>query len=458
LRGAVAGGATISLGLPTLEAMLDDRGTAYADGSDLPCRFGLYYWGNGILHSAWVPSQTGTSWELPHSLRPFAALSPELRSYLTLVTGTNHRGSSPGHIPAHGIALSSSHDSTWVQRDAGPGYRNHTFPEPSIDVIVRDAYRGQALRDWVGVQVTNANPYEGDISWEAGGRVVNEPERSPRALFDRLFSAGLPDSGTEEGAMRRALEASMLDAVLEDFRSLRGRLPTADAQRLEAHMDGLRSIERQLQDLESGGGGMTCALPGEPGSGATMREKAELLNEILAVGLACDLTRVISYEWSSHQSNFVYSELGISVTHHNDISHSLENTTRQGEKRQVMELIMHGLADLAERLRNMTEPNGETVLDRTLLLATSEHANADRHDYRDHPFLFVGGACGRLRRGQHWRHPDPGNNYDAPNVLLTAVRAAGVARNYVGMEGGTDSRGRSYPDRRATTPIAELLT
>ncbi len=102
LRG-VAGGAAVAVGLPLLDIMLNENGTALADGGAVPSRFGTFYWGGGILHSAWVPSQTGMSWSLPYSLTPFEEVSPDLRDYLTLVTGYSHKHVSPGHIPARGV-------------------------------------------------------------------------------------------------------------------------------------------------------------------------------------------------------------------------------------------------------------------------------------------------------------------------------------------------------------------
>ena len=108
----------------------------------MPSRFATFYWGGGILHSAWVPSQTGMSWSLPYSLTPFEEVNPGLREYLTLVTGYSHKSASPGHIPARGISLSSSHNTTYVEADVGAGYRRHEHPEPTVDVLVSDAWQG----------------------------------------------------------------------------------------------------------------------------------------------------------------------------------------------------------------------------------------------------------------------------------------------------------------------------
>ena len=48
LRGLL-GGAAVSMGLPLLEVFLNNNGTALASGSPLPRRFGIFYWGNGVL-------------------------------------------------------------------------------------------------------------------------------------------------------------------------------------------------------------------------------------------------------------------------------------------------------------------------------------------------------------------------------------------------------------------------
>ena len=46
LRGAL-GGLGLSVGLPILEAMLNDNATAFAQGQPLPKRFGVFFWANG---------------------------------------------------------------------------------------------------------------------------------------------------------------------------------------------------------------------------------------------------------------------------------------------------------------------------------------------------------------------------------------------------------------------------
>ena len=87
LKGLL-GGALVTIGLPPLEIFLNDSGSAYADegtgGSGFPRRFGLFFWGNGMLPKRWTPAAEGTDWELSDQLAPLASV----KEYVTVVTGT----------------------------------------------------------------------------------------------------------------------------------------------------------------------------------------------------------------------------------------------------------------------------------------------------------------------------------------------------------------------------------
>src|SRR3954464_11873617 len=94
LRG-VAGGAAITVGLPRFAAMLNGNGTAYAQGAALPKRFGVWFWGNGMIASRWIPKTTGTgaAWQLSEELMPFAKVKQNLTvltGYDVKLTGTVH--------------------------------------------------------------------------------------------------------------------------------------------------------------------------------------------------------------------------------------------------------------------------------------------------------------------------------------------------------------------------------
>jgi hypothetical protein len=434
----------MAAGLPLLDAMLNGNGTALAaTGAPVPLRFGVFYWAGGVVHRDWVPQKTGFDWELPPALASFA----DLRPYVTLVTGVHHKHSEPGHIPARGIALSSSHDLEWVENvDVGKGFRGQNHPEPSIDALVAEHWKGKTLFDSLEVGICRKGPYRSNSSWKRGGRVFNRHEPSPQRLFTRLFQREPTADERQNMLMLSAkTEASMLDGLAEEARRLSRRLGTRDRQRLEQHMEGLRAIERRLHErerLRAHPAPFTCATPSRPeradygdGTGREEKEaKSRDMSHLLAVALACDLTRVFSYEWSATQSHAVYWETGARMEHH-PMNHAIGDTP---EYASTIRFIMKNYAGLAEQLRQMPEGDGN-VLDNTLILGTSEHASARKHNYQDHPFLLLGKAGGKLRAGQHHREACD-TSYKAPRVLLSAVRAVGVPIAKLGQEEGPAPR------------------
>src|SRR4051812_11785900 len=82
LRGLL-GGAAVTIGLPALEIFLNDGATAYADGEPFPRRFGIFFWGNGILPNRWIPEGTGPDWALSPLLAP---LQP-VKEHVSVITG-----------------------------------------------------------------------------------------------------------------------------------------------------------------------------------------------------------------------------------------------------------------------------------------------------------------------------------------------------------------------------------
>jgi hypothetical protein len=441
--------------LPAFDVMLDGHGRALAAGRRaLPTRFGVFYWGGGIVHDQWVPAETGAGFALPHALADFA----DLRPWLTVVTGTNHKNSSPGHIPSRGIVLSSSHDLSTTVKGVGT-YRGQTMPEASVDQVVADEWRtsNRCLFDSLEVGICRKGPYKSNTSWKRGGKVYMRHEPSPQKLFDRMFRGETAQSdGKGALAAATALDRSLLDVVMADARRLDRRLPSADRQRLEQHLEGLRSIERRLQQRERLVGGGICKAPDRPmerdfgdGGGREEKEaKSQVMADLLAVALACGMTRVFSFEFSAGQSHAVYWEVDVSEEHH-PLTHAEANGGPHLGK--TVRFVMKNFAYLARKLAELREGDG-TLLDNTVILGTSEHASAGKHDYKDHPFLLVGRGGGRLRAGQHHRHPDPAKNHDAPRVLLTAMRAAGAAVPRFGQPHDAGGEG----ERVATETISAL--
>jgi hypothetical protein len=437
LRGSLYG-VGVSVGLPLLDIMLDGNGTRLAHGAPLPLRFGVFHWGGGIAHNFWTPTGTGTAWTPKLSLEPFGAA---LKPYTTVVTGFNHPGSSPGHIPARGIALSNSHDLTKCTGSCVGTYRGQNMPEPSLDALVAESWGNVTRFPLLAVRVGDKGPYRANSSWQRGGRTYNRHDIEPGQVFNRVFGGGLPTREVGVLQVSTAHEKSMLDVLRQDAEALKLRLGKTDRMRLDQHLEGVRTLEQRLQVATQPGAapaaGQVCSKPALQGTASSKSTRAKLHAEVLAHALACDLTRIFSFEWSSNQSEETYPEVGMNTPHH-QFTHGQSGSELHGK---VLRFIMEHYAYLGEQLMARREGAGN-VLDSTLVFGTSEHANAGSHNWSDHPLLFVGKAGGRFKAGQHLRQVGG----SAPKVLLTAVRAVGLNVAKVGHE-----------QRAATEVVGELM-
>lgn len=431
LRGSLYG-VGVSVGLPLLDGMLDGNGTRLAHGAPLPVRFGVFHWGGGIAHGHWNPSETGAQWAPKLSTEPFAGA---LRPYTTIVTGFNHPGSSPGHIPARGIALSNSHDLTKCTGNCAGTYRGQNMPEPSLDALVAEHWGSMTKFPLLAVRVCSAGPYRSNSSWQRGGTTYNRHEVEPANVFNRVFGSGLPTRDVGVLQASTAHEKSMLDVLRQEVESLKPRLGKTDQSRLDQHLQGIRALEQRLQTATkpppAGTTTQVCTKPTLQGTASNKTTRAKLHAEVLAHALACDLTRVFSFEWSANQSDETYPEVGMNTPHH-EYTHQASSGELHAK---VIRFVMEHLAYLGEQLAARREGTGN-VLDNTLVFGTSEHANAGAHNWSDHPLIFLGKAGGRFKAGQHVRQ----SGGSAPRVLFSAVRAVGVNVTKVGQDGraGTD--------------------
>ncbi len=404
LRG-MAGGLGATLGLPLLEVMLEGKALAQ---SAAPKTFGIFYWANGVRVERWVPAATGTTWALTDELKPLAAV----RDGVSVVSGMEVKDSRMGH---HCATVGMLSGTPAIDQSTAPGGANErsTFAAPSLDVVVSRKWQGLTRLRSLELSVL-PNRYDEGTTYEQlshnGPNDVNPAELSPAKAFDRLFGVKDP------GALVRAARASVLDAVAEDTRQLQGKLGAADKARMEQHFESIRALERQLAS-----GPSACAAPVRPAdlsiSGANVPARFKAFTELIALALACDLTRVFSIRLTPPADNTVLPLSGISTGVH-DLTHG-----EGGDQPQVHRCVvfaMEQLAVLLARLKATTDPTGANLLDRMALLATSDCQLGRDHSNKDFPILLAGKAGGALRTGVHYRSPSAESS---TKVLMTLLQA-----------------------------------
>jgi len=428
LRGLVAG-TSVSLGLPVLEVMLNSSGDAWADGSDLPDRFGVWFWGNGVRPDYWLPSGS-TNWSPSAALQPLADLVP----YVSVVSGCAIKTAThPHHSGMTGIMTGQHYHQVGTTRDTIVT----TFARQSVDQDAADWFEGLAPYRSLEVGVTRYHGTdEGSTFQHLSHNGPNNPNPSaydPVALYQRLFTS---PTGPQLDLARR----SVLDAVHGQAMDLARDLGTEDRQRLQQHMDSIRTLETRLAS-EPG----ECVPIDEPSAVADLAQgedivtKNALMTELLVLALACDLTRSFSVQFSTAGSGVVWWQVGATDGHHS-LCHfeALPQSTVQGATVATMEQ----LGVFLRRLRSASEGDGN-LLDRCSILCTTELTDGYTHSNSDFPILIAGKGNGRLRGGVHYR----GSDDNTSDAVLTALHGAGVALGSWGVDAGYTTR-----------TISELLT
>jgi hypothetical protein len=422
LRGLVAG-TTVSVALPLLECMLDAHGEALAQGRPLPKRFGVWFWGNGVRRAHWIPNGTGAGWGPRAEMQPL--IDAGLRDWFSPVTGCEVKTAThPHHAGMTGIMTGARYHQLGTIRDT----LVTTFARQSIDQFAADHAMGNPdtrtrFRS-IEVGVCRFRGTDEGTTFQHlshnGPNNPNQSEYSPVALYNRLFATGAPP----QAALARQ---SVLSAVQGDIRALQGRVSAADRARLEQHFASVRAIEARLSTPPS-----SCSAPTRPADDLPdvmgqeqIEQRNRVMSDILALALACDLSRVFSVQFSTCGTGTVFWMVpGFRGGHHqtsHDERASADPATQQPLIHGSVVFTMQQLAYFLARLRDT--PDGATnVLHNSAILCTTEHSEGYSHQLDEFPILLAGRAGGRLRTGIHWRSTARDNTSRA---LLTVLRAFG---------------------------------
>ncbi len=415
LKGLL-GGAAVSIGLPPLECFLNTTGTAYAGGSAFPKRFGVFFWGNGVLPARWTPTGEGNDYTLSPQLMPLADLKPDLAvitATRVLTTNTAPHLSGPAGL------------------FSGQGLRGESFASPSIDQVIAGELGGETrFRSLeIGVQRSD-NSYS-----YSGPSQVNPPETSPRALFNRLFGEGfrLPGEMTMVDPRVR-LRRSVLDAVMGQSSDLRNRLGATDRARLDQHLEGVRGLERQIARLEENPPNLAaCRRPDMPAEmfpdvdgRPQMSAISHAMSDLMAMALACDQTRVFFNMYSQSVNNTLFPA---APAGHHQLTH--DEPGDQPQVDAIVRLIMADLAYFLTALRNVQEGDGN-VLKHSIILCTTDCSYGRSHSLDDYPIVIAGSGGGALRTGHHV----VARGENSSKVMLSILRAMGVRASEYGLGAG----------------------
>jgi hypothetical protein len=402
LRGIGIGG--LAVALPQLEAMIDGRATPSAQAAPGPARLVIFHWPQGIPAGwgasdggFWYPTQEGSGYSMTEGLAP---LEP-YRDQINVVSGITYQALHQS-IGAHGHAAALFTGHKPLANGSEPIAQG-----PSIDRLAASRIGGSTK--FSGIATGLYEQGEGWWSWSDAG-VKHPLELEPQLLFSKLFSD--VDLEPDAAAAASARNKSILDFVRTDIESLQKVLGAGDRQRLEQHLDAIRELEKQVTT----GVSAECSLPPEPGSVAysedQMTEYTQLMLDLVAMALRCDLTRVALISLGPSQNYRVYKELGVGVDYHNVCHSNSEpgDIFDQPGGEQIAQdwyrkIALWHMEQLAYMLAHLSADDGTgSMLDQSAFIATSEFSGGGLH-YHHYLPMIVAGKINGMATGQHLVFP-----------------------------------------------------
>ena len=224
-----------------------------------------------------------------------------------------------------------------------------------------------------------------------------------------MGNVGTGGNMAAEAAAKR--QQSVLDLVLADAQRLNAKLGAADKQRLDQYLTSVSELEGQLKAMPSAG----CTAPSQPASGGNWHSKAKLFIDLAVTAMACDLTRVVTLQysdsWGVNYSDYAIGEGKEALGDWSDhfISHKLDDNDRATDldgldRTEAMKIAnarvvstsrfkVRRFAYLVNALKSVATANG-TLLDESLVLYASECGDGDSHARTKMPTLIAGHAGG----------------------------------------------------------------
>jgi len=417
LRGTGA-----ALALPLLDAMTP----AFASGAARPTRLGWFQVPNGIMNLQNEFSQKNPGQiELAPICQPLADFKDRVLTFSGLdsqqaaglgfeIAGDHPRACTAWLTGTHAkmTAGADLHAGTSADQVAAEYFGKET-QLASLEVALESS-------EVVGsCEAAYSCAYFNTISWR-DDQTPLPMEHRPRALFERLFGA----AGTTDPKVRAILrqeDQSILDAVNDDVKRLRGKLGGKDRGKVDQYMEAVRDVERRLQRAEAQSDRDLPTLQGPGGVPSQFSDYFKLMADVMVLAYQTDMTRVITFQMGHEMSLRSYPELGFSDSHHSQTHHHGE-ADKIAKVIQINTLHVKMLSYYLDRLRNTQDGDG-SLLDHSLIMYGAALSDANLHLYTDLPILVVAGGVNGIRGGQHIRYPD---RTPLANLLVAMLDKAGV--------------------------------
>lgn len=320
--------------------------------------------------------------------------------------------------------------------------RDRNKSQYSIDVILGESMVGTDPSQrslFAGPHaVDHTNWY---VSWNGGNK--RTPHANPRLMFENVFGVNYINENKTAGSTG-SKGTHLFDPINEDIQLLRSKVSGAEKQKLDTHLD---SMEKVVTDMNNTGEITAQCNPIPPADSPIMSPDYRNVvqqshHQVVATTLSCGVSRVATIQVGRSADQIVIKDASLNANPH-DLAHRYKS---EQEWKDCRKWYARQAKLFLDELASHADPDvpGDSLLDHTLVVITSEMSDgAPEHQY-NMPMLMVGGASGLLNNGtgngryynisqygdrNHWQ---AGKQVDFQRVWATLAQAMGTNVPYSG--------------------------
>jgi Protein of unknown function (DUF1552) len=446
----VGGAFGLKILLGNLEAM--------AQGATSPPRFLMMHWPVGTIRYHFLPVGSGRDFTFSRILKPFEPLKADT----IVLYGLGDRLPVPcgGGAEAGTVMTTTGAVVPGCRANGGEG-DDACAGGPSFDQIF---LKNVPLLQRPGVGYLNTicdarvDSYETStqcLSYGHGMRPVEStsggvifeatpllPELSPAEAYAKIFSGFIPGGPSDANTARllKALKGrkSALDFSLDELARIKKLAPASESDKIDAHAEAIRKVEKQISDQINGLVGAKCSVPGPPdpslvGKSGSKNDygnpktpiRDDLIHEqvgkahaaIILAAFQCDIIRVATFQWSPGTNHVSFGGLYPADPSGNYMHHPMSHQISQAgwangpPPSDARELALFEFltnvqtwynqktADILTTFKNATDAFGNSVLDHTIVPFVTEIAESNS-SRSPKPALVFGGSKLGMRGGQ----------------------------------------------------------
>jgi len=233
-------------------------------------------------------------------------------------------------------------------------------------------------------------------STKVGGNEINYQD-NPTAAFNRLFNSNVNTSSI--GTQR---SQSILDVHAAEIAMLQQRLGASERERLDEHLASVETIQARIELQAAGETSEACSDPVWNTGGfvydnadrTRFNTESELQVDTAVLALQCNLTNVVSIMFGNHQSEHAIPTLNYTGDYHQSIHGGSVSTYTE-----TRAYLTSRVAYLISELARATDEFGNSLLDSTLVIQSTDMGEGNAHTSDNCPMMMAGGGSS-IRRGQ----------------------------------------------------------